>query len=142
MGSSAGLLGFRIATTAALSQIFEIPVCSRQKEQNLRTHSKNFLSQYIMNSWDVARAFPPFSSFMVAVSSNVVKGVLKWPTTPGITHITLHCLLTERLCCLSAPLKRPLANSCFAMELAVIGHCFGSDFAPSGAVKSFPGFPA
>ena len=51
-------------------------------------------------------------------------------TNPRHPHIILHCLLTERSCCLSAPLKRPLANSCFTMELAVIGHCFGSDLHP------------
>ena len=48
-------------------------------------------------------------------------------TNPRHPHIILHCLLTERSCCLSASMKRPLANSCFAMELAVIGHCFESD---------------
>ena len=84
-------------------------------------------------------AFPPFSSFMVAVSSEVVKGVVRWPPNPG-TPIILHCLLTERSCCLSAPLKRPLTNSCFVMGLAVIGHCLESDLRPVRRLKVFQAF--
>ena len=75
-----------MATTVALRQIFGITVGSRQKEWNLCTHSKHFIPQCIMNSdgmlsgpWD----FSPFNSFMVAVSSEVVKGVVRWPPTPG-----------------------------------------------------------
>ena len=77
---------------------------------------------------------------MVAESFRVVKGVVRWPATPGTLHIILHCLLTERSCCLSAPLKHPLANSCFAMELAVIGHCFESDLHPVSQLKVFQAF--
>ena len=49
-------------------------------------HFKHFLPQCIMNSGGMLSglwAFLPFSSFMFAVSSEVVKGVVRWPPTPG-----------------------------------------------------------
>ena len=109
----------------------------------MRTHFKHFLPQCIMSSGGMLSglwAFPPFSSFMIVVSSEVVKGVIRWPPTPHTPHITLHCLLTKRLRCVSATLKRPLANSCFAMELAVIGDCFRSDLRPVRRLKVFQAF--
>ena len=78
--------------------------------------------------------------FMVALSSVVVKGVVRWPPTPGTLHIILHCLLIERSCLLSASLKRPLPNSCFAIKLAVIGHCFESNLRPVRRLKVFQAF--
>ena len=61
-------------------------------------------------------------------------------TNPRHPYIILHCLLTERSCCLSAPLKRPLGNSCFAMELAVIGHSLESNLRLVKWLKVFQAF--
>ena len=77
---------------------------------------------------------------MVAVISEVMKGVVRWPPSTGTPNIMLQCPLTKRSCCLCAPLKRPLANGCFAMELAVIGHCFKSDLHPVRQLKVFQAF--
>ena len=82
-------------------------------------------------------AFPPFSSFMVAVSSEVVKSLTTSPRHPP-HHSTLP--LNVEVCCLSAPLKRPLANSCFEMKLVVIGHCFESDLHSVRRLKVFQAF--
>ena len=61
-------------------------------------------------------------------------------TNPRYPHIILHCLSTESSCCLSAPLKHSLNDSYFAMELAVIGHCFESDLRPVRRIKAFQAF--
>ena len=102
-----------------------------------------FLPQCIMNFDGLLSGlwvFPPSSSFMVVVSSEVVKNLVRWPPIPGTLFIILHCLLTERLCCLSSPLKRSLANSRLAMELVLIEHRFESDLRPMRRLKVFQVF--
>ena len=74
---------------------------------------------------------------MVVGSSEVEKSVVRWPPTSG-THPHHYTLaLNIEVMLFIIPSKAHVGNSCFAMELAVIEHCFESDLCPVRRLNVF-----